>query len=207
MATATRKIFVNWLTKSLQVSDKNGGVIVLPPFQKYEVVPFEVVIVEPIEAVGILKYQRVDIGNLSMAMALNDTLDDASPLAYQNTFAKDETENKFSGDLSLATVGLNTWLGSNASLEAYFEIEIQEGTNISKIYQARVTVRNSVSQVGAIVPSPVDEYYTKAQADAQFDKPIGAAGVQKTITSPGNIYQRILGVTDAGEPIDQIVPV
>lgn len=208
MATATRKLFVNWFTKTLQVSDKNGGALVLPAFNKYEVVPFEIVIVEPnTQAVGPPQWTRVRVSNLSLSMALNDTFDDASPLAYQNTFTKDETTNTFAGDFSLATAALNTWLSTTESKTAYFEIAYSEGGNYSPIFQATVTVRQSVAQIGAVVPSPVDEYYTKAQADAQFLQPIGPAGVQHTITSPGGIYQRILGVTDDAVPIDQILPV
>ena len=206
--TATRKLFVNWLTKQLQVSDSNGGIVTLPPFNKYENVPFEIVVVEPdTSAIGPAKWTRVDISALSMSMALNDTYDDATPLAYQNAFSKDETLNVFSGSLSVNTAALNAWLGSSAYKDGIFEIEIQEGLNVSKIYQVGIRVQNSVAQVGATVPSPVDEYYTKAQADQQFVKPVGDAGRQITITSPGGIYQRVFGVSDNGEPIDQTFPV
>lgn len=208
MATAKRRLFVNWYTKTLQVSDRVGSPFVLPHFNKYEVVPLEIVIVEPdLESKGILRFSRVDISNLSVSVALNDTYDDAAPLAYQNTFTKDETQNVFTGDLSLSTAALNSWLSSSEYKDAYFEIEIQEGSNISKVYLSTVRVYQSVSQVGAIVPSPVDEYYTKAQNDQQFLKPISGPGVQHTLTSPGNVYQRIFGVTDDGQPIDQILPV
>jgi len=208
MPTATRKLFANWSTKGLQISDRNGGGFILPDFHKYEVIPFEIVVLEPDpDSRSVLSFQRVPIANLSLRMALNETYDDASPLAYQNTFTKDETLNTFTGEFSLATSALNTWLSTTESKDAYFELEISEGSNISKIYQAVVTVHQSVAQVGAVVPSPVDSYYTMAQAEAQFLKPINAAGVQLTITSPGGIYQRILGVTDEGQPVDQIIPV
>lgn len=207
MATATRKLFVNWHTKTLQVSDKSGSPFTLPTFNKYEVVPFEVVIVEPdLSSIGIPKFERVDISNLSLSIAINETYDDAAPLAYQNTFDKDEDTNTFSGSLSLSTAALNSWLSTTESKPAYFEIEIQEGSNVSKIFLAVVTVKQSVAQVGAVVPSPVDEYYTKAQSDQQFLKPISPAGVQHTITSPGGTYVRILGVDDGGNAIDQILP-
>lgn len=207
--TATRKLFVNWLTKLLQVSDSNGGVVTLPEFNKYENVPFEIVIVEPdTSAIGPPRWARIDISNLSLGVAINDTYDDASPLAYQNTFTKDEESNTFTGSLNLNTAALNAWLGSSDSKTGYFEVELQESSdNTSKIYQVAVLVKNSVLQVGATVPSPTDEYYTKAQADQQFVKPVGVAGAQITLTSPGNIYQRILGVTDDGQPIDQIIAV
>jgi hypothetical protein len=102
---------------------------------------------------------------------------------------------------------MNAALGSSSYITAYFEIEVQEGTNVSKIYQASIRVNNAVAQVGATVPSPVDEYYTKAQAVAQFPTKVMAAGEQFTITSPSGTYQRIFGVDDGGNAIDQIVPV
>lgn len=207
MATATRKLFVNLATKTLQISDKNGSPFTLPNFNKYEVLPFEVVLVEPaLEAVGLPSFSRVDISNLSLSLSLNDTYDDAAPLAYQNTFSKDETTNTFSGTLSLATSPLNSWLSTTVEKDAYFEVEIQEGSNVIKAYLAVVKVKQSVAQVGATVPSPVDEYYTKAQANAQFLQPISPAGVQHTITSPSGTYVRIIGVTDDGVAVDQILP-
>lgn len=203
---AERKLFVHWGTKKLQVSDRNGGVVTLPPFNKYEVIPFKVVIVEDdTEAVGLPRFARVGVAPLSMSMALNDTYDDATPIAYQNTFTKDESDNTFSGVFSINTAAMSTFLGSSESKEALFEIEIQEGSNVNKIYQATVTVRNSVSQVGAVVPSPVDEYFTKAQTIAQFLQHFNAAGIQGTFVSPNGVYQRIIGVNDEGQSVDQII--
>lgn len=208
MATATRKIFVNWFSKVLQVSDTNGGVVELAPFYKYETVPFDIVIVEPnLEVIGFPRWNRVDISNLSIRAAINDTLDTASPLSYQPTFTKDESSNVFSGELDLNTSALNTWIGSSSSKSAYFEIELQEGTAVTKIYQALIEVKNSVVQIGVTSPSPVDSYLTTASADQQYARKVGAAGEQFTITSPGGVYQRVFGVDDGGNAIDQILPV
>jgi hypothetical protein len=204
-ATATRKLFVNFLKKTLQISDINGGAFILPPFNKYEAVPFEIVIVEPSSSRGIDRFTRMDVSALSLSVAINDTYDDASPLAYQNTWTKDEVDNVFSGELSLNTAALNTYLGSDSSKAAYFEIAISEGTARSVIYIASVTLQNAVTQSGAVVPTPVDEYYTKAQADSQFVRKIENGFV--TVTSPGGTYQRVLGVDDGGAAIDQILPV
>ena len=125
MATATRKLFVNLANKTLQVSDRNGSAFTLPAFNKYEVIPFDVVLVEPDPDLPSLQaFRRVDISNLSLSIALNDTYDDASPLCYQNTFSKNEDTNVFSGSLSLATAALNSWLNANTK-SAYFEIEVQ----------------------------------------------------------------------------------
>lgn len=204
--TATRKLFVNWLTKKLQVSDSNGGIVTLPNFNKYENVPFEIVIVEPDNSsVGRQAFSRVDISALSMSMSLHSGFDTASPLAYQNTFAKDESTDTFSGSLSLNTVALNAWIGSSESKSGYFEIEIQEGANVSKIYLAGITVQNAIAQVGAVVPSPVDEYFTKPQVVAQFLPRFAEAGTQITLTSPDGTRQRIIGIGNGGELIDQVL--
>lgn len=207
-ATATRKLFVNFQTKSLQISDRNGGNFALPAFNKYETIPFEIVIVEAdLNSQGLTKYTRMDISTLSLSVAINQTYDSASPLAYQPTFAKNEQTNVFSAELALNTAAFNSYLGASDTKPAFFEIEIQEATARTKVYVEIVTLKNAVTQVGGTVPSPVDEYLTKAQTVAQFMPRIGEAGGQQTFTSPGNIYQRIIGVTDDGSPIDQILAV
>jgi hypothetical protein len=56
-----------------------------------------------------------------------------------------------------------------------------------------------------VVPTPVDEFYTKAQADSQFVRKIEDGFI--TVQSPGGTYQRVIGVDDGGAAIDQILPV
>ncbi len=205
-ATANLRLFVNWYLRSLQISDTNSGIYVLPFIRKYETLPLEIVIVEP-DGTQFNRFSRVDISNLSISVAINDTYDDASPLCYQNTFTKDETNNIFKGELALNTGAFNTYLGSADSKSAYFEIEMQEGTARSKIYTQLINVYNAVTQTAVTVPSPLDEYLTKAQQSAQFAQKIMPAGEQFTITSPGGLYTRTFGVDDGGAPIDIILPV
>jgi hypothetical protein len=107
--------------------------------------------------------------------------------------------------LSLNTAALNSWIGSESSKAAYFEIAITEGTARSVIYIASITLQNAVTQSGAVVPTPVDEFYTKAQADSQFVRKIEDGFI--TVQSPGGTYQRVIGVDDGGAAIDQILPV
>lgn len=208
MANGALKLFANIRSKLLQVSDRNGGAFVLPNFNKYETIPLEIVLVEPdTAAIGLPQFRRIDISSLSISVAVNDTYDDASPLAYQPTFTKDEDLNMFSAELALNTAALNTYLGSSDTKAAYFEIEIQEGTARRKIYTAAITLQNAVTQVSSTTPTPVDEYLTKAQQVAQFVQKIMPASEQLTFTSPSGAYQRIIGVADDGSPIDQILPV
>lgn len=207
-AIATRRLFPNLSTKTLQISDLNGGVFVLPPFTKYETVPMEIVIVEPdLTSRRLDGFSRVDISNLSLSVAIHSGFDTAAPLAYQATWSKDEVQNVFSGELALNTALLNTYLGSSETKSAYFEIEIQEGTARQKIIILPITLQNAVTQVSAVAPTPQDEYFTKAQIVAQFVPRVMEAGGQITITSPGNAKQRVLGVDDGGVPIDQIFDV
>ena len=206
-ATALRTIFPNWVSKKLQVSDLDGGIVTLPPFVKYETVPFKVIIVQPdVTSPFLNKFSRVDVSPLSLKICINDTYDDAAPLACQDTWSKNEDQNWFTGELELNTSAFNTYIDTGAT-SAYLEIELTEGTARSKIYVATIALQNAVGQVSATSPDPVEEYYTKPQTNAQFVQKVMPAGEQLTITSPGNVYQRILCVDDYGNAIDTILPV
>lgn len=206
-ATAQRAIFVNWVTKKLQRSATDGSEILLPVFVKYETVPLRVIILEPDPTEGSRRFARVDISNLALQVSINQTYDTASPLAQQGTWTKDELLNEFSGELALNTAGLNTYLGSSSTMPAYIEIEITEGTARSKIYVAGITLQNAVAQVSSVAPTPLDEYYTKAQIEQQFVKKVMAANETLTFTTPDGTYQRVLGAGDGQNPIDQWFPV
>ena len=206
MATAYRKVFVNWTTKLLQAGEQDSSPVTLPEFNKYESVPFHVVIVEP-DPVIPNKFNRVDISNLTLKASLNDTLDDAAPLAEQSTWTKDTNENTFSGEFDLNTSNLNTLVGSNTSIQAYFQFTAVDSAGGRRVlYQETVTVTNSVIQPTTTSPDPVVTYYTAAETDGLFLKAVNGAGVQLTMISPSGNYQRIWGVDDAGQPIDQILP-
>lgn len=207
-ATANRKWFINWYTEKFQISDANGGEFALPEFHKYETIPLKIAIVEPdLTAKGVEKYRRVAIANLSITVSINDTYDDSSPLAQQAAWTKDQTLNEFQAELGLNTLAMNTFLGSSPVVDAFLEVEIQEGTARTKAIIQAIRIRNSVTQIGASTPTPVDEYFTKAQTTAQFFPRVGEPGTQLVITSPGNIYQRVIGVDDGGAPVDVILPV
>lgn len=206
-ATALRRLFVNKETKTLQISDRNGGPFQLPRFTKYETVPLAITIVEPdLTAVGVNRFARVDISPLALTVSINDTLDDATVLVQQTSWTKDEIDNVFSGELAMNVANMNSYVGSNSTVSAYLEIEWSESTARSKVV-IPITIENAVTQPGSAGPAPATEYYTKAEVDALFLSNILGPGRQITITSPANAYQRILGVDDGGLEIDQIVPV
>jgi len=206
-ATAKRRIFVNWFTKRLQISDRKSGDFVLPSFTKYETIPFEICIIEPdLTSNGIDRFSRVDISNLSLSLTINDTLDDAAPLVQQTSWTKNEDDNVFSAEVSMNTAAMNTYIDATTK-SAYLEIEIQEGTARNKIFIGTITLQNAVSQVSSTAPTPLDEYFTKPQVTAQFAQKVLPAGEQFTITSPSGNKQRILGVDDGGNTIDTVIDV
>lgn len=208
MAGLSRKIFINWQTKKLQLSDESSTPVDPPIFQKYETVPLQIVIVEPCSPWGPNNFQRVDITNITLTVAINDTLDDSTPLASQSTFNKTTATNTFNGDLVLNTANMNTYIGAaGTDKAAYFEIEAIEGaTTRTKIYTSLVTLKGSVLQTVTSSPDPLQEYLTRQQQEGIFVQFRLKPGQTISIPSPGNVYERVLGANDDGTEQDDMLP-
>lgn len=201
-----RKIWVDWTNKRLLASPTTLGTITLPAFHKYEVVPFQIGIIEPDPDDPIATYNRLSVANMSLRVVINDTLDDAAPLVEQASWTKNTATNVFTGELDLNTAGMNSYIGSSDTLTGYFEIQIVDNTCRSKIYRALVDLRQGVSQPTTTSPDPQQEYYTKAEMEGLFPRFLRQAGEQDTWTSPDGAYERTIGVSNDGEPIDIIAP-
>lgn len=207
MAGLARKLFVNWHKKSLQLSDESESPVQPPIFQKYETVPLEVVIVEPCDPWGHDDFRRIDITGVSLTVSINDTLDDATPLASQSSWTKDTSRNTFTGELSLNNSGMNTYIGSAATKAAYLEIEVREGASATvKIYSAEITLKGSVVQLTSTAPSPAAEYLTRAQMEGLFVQFRNGAGKTITLVSPDGSTQRVIGANDDGTGQDDYLP-
>lgn len=207
MAGLSRKLFVNWWTKKLQLSDESATPVDPPIFQKYETVPLQVVIVEPCSPWGPNNFVRVDITGISLTVAINDTLDDATPLASQSTFTKVTATNTFTGELSLNTAGMNSYIGSNSEKAAYLEIECIEGASARpKIYTNAITLRGSLLQVATTSPDTNQEYLTRQQMEGIFVPFRLKPGQTISIPSAGSVYERILGANDDGSEQDDMLP-
>src|SRR5687767_8279937 len=127
MAGLARKLYVNWNNKTLQLSDESATPVDPPIFQKYETCPLCIAIVEPCSPWGPNDFQRIDVTNVSLKVAINDTLDDSTPLAEQASFTKNTSTNVFEGNLVLNNATFNSWIGSSETKTAYLEIEATEG--------------------------------------------------------------------------------
>lgn len=204
-ATLFRTFTVNWLEKRLQLSPDNGGELNFPALNKYECVPFKFYIVA--QDPGQLTWGKLPLDNLSLTVTINDSLDDSTPLVQQTVWAKDLTENSFYGELDLNTALFNTYMGTSAEKNPMMSIILTEGTARSEIWMSTITVKGSVLTPTYTSPDPLQRYLTADEIEALFVKFVNVAGRELTLTSPGNIKQRILGVTDGGSPIDQIIDV
>jgi len=208
MAGLARKIFVNWQTKKLQLSDESATPVDPPTFQRYETVPLCIVIIEPCDPWGPNDFQRIDITNVSLKVAINDTLDDASPLAEQATWTKNTANNTFEGNLVLNNPTFNSWIGSSETKSAYLEIEATEGVAPRvKIYSSAITVKGSVLQPTTTSPDPTREYYTKQEMEGIFVQFRLQPGQTISIPNPANTHERIIGCQDDATELDSVIPV
>lgn len=207
MATNFKNLWVNWEEKRLQQSDLNGGDFVLPDFMKYEEVPFRVRILERDPAGVPEGWAIVSVAPFTLAITINDTLDDASPLADQQVWVPDTTLNKFEGVLQLNTPAMNAYVGSAISVNAYFQITLsQGGGQPTPIYQRPIKILNSVNQPTTTSPDVTKVYRTADESDLVYLTAIGKPGQFRAELSPSGNYARYTGVDDGGAPIDLILP-
>lgn len=204
MATAYRKLYVNWITKLLQAGEQDDTPVVLPDFSKYESAPFEIAIVEPHPTFP-NRFNRVDISNLTLKASVNDTLDDASPLAEQSTWTKDTDANTFSAELDLNTSGINSAVGTAVSVTAYFQLTAIDAAGGRRVlYQEQVNITNSVIQPTTTSPDPTKSYPTWDEAYGVFMVATNRPGVQIAVRSPSGLKIRYFGVDDNGTKIDDV---
>jgi hypothetical protein len=202
-----RKLFVNWHTRRRQKNDLSASLdpVETLGFLKYEQYPFEVVIVEPDSTSGGLNaFTRVPIADLTLKMAINDTLDDATPLAETSggSWTKDTSRNVFIGTLSLNTAAMSSYI--TADKTPYFELEITDGTNRVKILQEDCAVALSLMPVTTTSPDPSRTYLDYNETLGIFVPRVMAAGESIVIPSPNGLHRRIIGCNDDGTARDDI---
>lgn len=200
MATAYRNTFVNWTEKRLQQSLTNGGEFIFPNFYKYESVPLRLRLVEAgASSDGLGDFSLVDISNLTLRVTVNDTLDDAAPLAEQQTWTLNASQNYWEGVLDLNTAAMNTYMGSNSSMAAYIQISVAETGGVWRtVYQRLVTIENSVAQPTTSSPDPVNTYRTAQESDGLYLSGDNRPGLELTLRSPSNNWTLTIGIDDNG---------
>lgn len=176
-------------------------------FLKYEQVPFEVVIIETSRTRGSQKFDRIDITDVSLKMAINQDLDDPTPLAETSgaSWAKNTSTNTFTGVLNLNTALMNSYIGAIDKLP-YFEIELTTSTGRYRALFETCSVRVGTLQTTTTSPDPSREYLTKDEMMGIFVPRIMGAGETITWRSPDGTIYRIFGVRDDGTPQDDTSP-
>lgn len=199
-----RQLVIDVSTKTLVLSDKRVEPYLLPPFAKYEKIPFDVVLIKPDPDVR-GQWQRLEVADISLTISMHSSLDTASPFVQQATWTKDTSLNTLSGTLDLNTSACNTYVGSNSEVTAYFEVSYIDGDGSrQKAYFASVRIVNAVTQPTSTSPDPAQEYLTAQQCFNLFLKQYNDPGVTCTFVSGSGTITRTLGVTDGAVPTDEI---
>lgn len=186
----------------------NGSVPALPTLFQSNTQDFEITVVDP-PADFSSASSKVDLGTSGLRVSIGETptgtAGGPTPLALQTTWTWDPTNKHFTGSLALNTAGIDSFLGTLASKPAYFEVNLTTGGNRITLLQIGVTIKAVVDELSGTVPTPTDQYLTKAEMIAMFLKFINDAGHTVVFKSPNAVYGRELGVNDDGSAKDDII--
>lgn len=197
-----RKLFVNWVTKKRQRSDKSGSPDVIDrlSFYKYSKVPFEVVIVEPKDSGTPNDFNRVSVTDLSLRMGIGDTKDDSSPLAEFTAWTKNTANNTFTGILDCNTGAMSSYIGS-ADKIGYFEIQVTDSAGaLEKIVSEECDLRVGVLTTTTSSPDPNKIFLELDTAKGLFVT--REMGDGESITFKNGIYRRVIGLNPDGSGQD-----
>jgi hypothetical protein len=154
-------------------------------------------------------YSIVDLNGSGMRVSVGDTPTGSaggpSPLTLQDTFVWDAVNKWFAADIALNTAAIDAFLGAAASKLAYFEVNLTGGGARTTILQTAFTLKAVVDELTAVVPTPTDQYLTKAESLAMFAKFLNDLGAVIVLKSPNGVYGRELGVNNDGSAADNII--
>jgi hypothetical protein len=159
-------------------------------------------------------YSVLDLDNLTLKMGIGakaggeDLLAYTAPGSWSKVYDSGSSgPGYFSGDLDLNTTEMNTAIGSASSVASFFEIQLGDSSDYRTAYSAAITVNATVMTGGAAsaIPDPADEYYTKSETSGLFVPRSGSESI--TLVSPDGTWQRVLGVDNDGNAIDDLIPV
>lgn len=189
--------------QNLRLVSVNGSVTQLPDLFQSNVITLQIQVVDPSGSFS-APYTTVDASAYGLRASVGQQPTGSSggptPLALQDTFAWNAQGIYFTADLALNNANVDTYIGSAASKQAWFELNLTQAGNRSTILQTTFNLRAVVDEATSTVPAPTDQYLTKAEVLALL-----SAKLDKLIKSPGNVYGRELGIADDGTPTDNIV--
>lgn len=203
-----RTLFINWHKRTRVFSDAYAGpdLADVLTFRRQEIIPFEVVIVEPDPTRGPSFFRRVDITDVTLEMAINDALQDDTPLAHTPgaSWSKNTSTNTFTGSLDLNTSAMNTYIDGDKT--AYFEIRLTTGGGDRvPVITETCNLKKGVLTTTTTSPDPAKMYLTYEEMVGLFVPRILGAGETITLKSPDGTKERILGVRDDGTTQDDSI--
>lgn len=200
---AAKKIFWNWVSGKIQLSDTSAAEVPSGfwDFYKYSGRPFTIGIIEPCFPFGPNNFARVDITALALSVSISSTLDNATPEAEQTSWTKDTTNMTFSGSLELNTTPMNTYIGSSDSLTGYFQIKIT-GTEGAEPFRRTVNLKQSATKPATTAPDAVKIYPTLDEVLGMCLPRVLGPGESLVLQDGNSQVLRVIGVRLDGTPQD-----
>lgn len=199
MAGSILKLSIDRQNKKL--ISVNGSVGSMPDLFQSNIVTLQVQIFDPTGPTSLSAPTIVDAGTYGLRASVGATPAGTTgeiPVALQDTFTWDATNKWFTADLALNTSGVDTLIGAAPSVLAYFELNLTIAGGRNTILQTTFNLRAVVDELAGTVPTPTDQYLTKAECLALFAKYINDAGRTITLTSPTTGKLIELGANDDG---------
>jgi len=179
---------------------------------QYAYFNFYVVPVRPNGNITGTIYEKLDLDNLTIKMAIGaraggeDLLAYTAPGSWTKVYDSGSSgPGYFSGAFDLNTTELNTAMGSSDSISSFFEIQLGDSSNYRTAYNAGITIYATVMTSGsaATLPTTADQFYTKEEVAGLFAKLYGSETI--TLQSPDGTRFRTLGIDNDGNAIDDLI--
>lgn len=215
MSTAYLQLYLDIANRQLPLSLANSAQFTgLNNAFQYALINFRIYPVRPNGRITGSIYSVLDLDNLTIKMGIGAKAGSESLLAY--TAPEDFTKvydsgsagpGYFSGSLDLNTTEMNAAISTAASISSFFEIQIGDSADYRTAYSSAITINATVMTGGAAAatPTPVEEYYTKAETSGLFVPRSGSETI--TLVSPDGTWHRILGVDNDGNAIDDLIEI
>lgn len=199
---ARLKLYVNWSEKKLMIGPKNNGTFQLPSLYQGDVVPIEVHIFEPDPDGGPNDFIKQDVSSMALKLGIGPaptgTAGGPSLYVTQFTWSKNTDENYFYADVAMNTAELTTAIGSSASLSAYMELEVTEGSGVTTIWQGAVTIKAELIEASTATVAAGETPLSLDVALQMFAQKIMPAGETFTLVSSDGTRRIVLYCHDDG---------
>lgn len=198
---ALRRLFIDISqppASALVVSDTNRSPITPLHFTQGDTETIQLCILEPNSTGGLSSpYAKLNLAGYNIRLAIGTP--GGTPVALVTSWSVGTPYTSATASLALTSVGLTSLLGSSNEVGAYFQVRLDSGSGTYETKSlARCTLHKSIDDSISTEPDPVEDYYTKNEANARFARRTGEAGEGIILTSPDGASQIVLSVYNDG---------